>query len=175
MRVIFISFLLILNGCSSLKRDESEVANHISDLKFIISNPIFNETSKMQIKETGYCKLELISDWSKEVSKRKGYSFVKTSIEVNFTNNYKNSLFISAHDENEDGKTIQKWNDRIEINLLKEVEVTKYVQATQSSKVKALKYYTDYVSIGVSDPDNIEQIALLLDAINSISSSCKSL
>jgi len=89
--------------------------------------------------------------------------------------NYKDSLFISAHDETEDGITIQRWSDLIEINLLGETEVNKVVLVNSNSDEIITKYNTDYVSIGVSEPDNFEQIAELLDVLNAISTRCKSL
>jgi len=176
MRILLVLFLIsIIVSCSSIKQGNNAISAHLIDLKRITSKPIFNKSSKITINESELCKINISSQWSSKVSKRKGFYSVQTITEIDFLDNYKDSLFISAHDETEDGITIQRWSDLIEINLLGETEVNKVVLVNSNSDEIITKYNTDYVSIGVSEPDNFEQIAELLDVLNAISTRCKSL
>ena len=176
MRIFYILVLTsVLVSCSSLKQNNIEISNHIADLKRIISKPIFNKSSKTIINEIELCKIGFSSQWLSSVSKRKGFHSVKTTVVIDFINNYENSLFISAHDETEDGITIQRWGDLIEINLFEEAEVKKVTLINSNSDKSITNYNTDYVSIGVSEPSNFKQISELLDVLNLISTSCKSL
>lgn len=176
MRIFYtllLTFLLV--GFSSIKQTNIEISNNLTDLKRIISKPIFNRTSKITINEIELCKITLSSQWLSNVSKRKGFHSVKTTVIIDFINNYEKSLFISAHDETEDGITIHRWGDLIEINLFGDAEVKKVTLIDSNSDKNITKYNTDYVSIGVSDPSNIEQVAELLNVLNLISTRCKSL
>ena len=55
------------------------------------------------------------------------------------------------------------------------MEVKKVTLIDSNSDKNITNYNTDYVSIGVSDPSNIEKISELLDVLSLISTSCKSL
>ncbi|TWX45745.1 hypothetical protein [Colwellia hornerae] len=173
MRVLIILILTILNtSCSTVKSSPNNYTLNFLNLEAIISDPNFNQNSTVIIKNIDTCKVEFKSHWSKEVSERKGFYSVHSAIIVDFTNNYKNSLFVPAHDVIEDGVVQQRWSDLIEINFLKDAEVVKVSLENESSDGFMTFYNTDYLSIGVYNPDDRVQINKLLKAFASVHRSC---
>jgi len=173
MRVLIILILTILNtSCSTVKNTPNNYIMNFSKLEAIISDSNFNQNSTIIIRNIDTCKVEFKSHWSKEVSERKGFYSVHSAIIVDFTNNYKNSLFVPAHDVIEDGVVQQRWSDLIEINFLKDAEVKRVSLENKSSDGFMTFYNTDYLSIGVYKPDNRAKINELLKAFDSVHRSC---
>jgi hypothetical protein len=143
-------------------------------LETILSASNFNQNSTITIRDIDNCKVEFKSHWSKEVSEKKGFYSVHTVRVIDFTNNYKNALFVPAHDVIESGVLQQRWSDLIEINFLKDIEVRRVSLKNEWSDDFITFYNTDYLSIGVYNPDNKNQINKLLKVFDSMHRSCVS-
>jgi hypothetical protein len=173
MRLLIILFLTLLNiSCSTINNKPNNYILDFSNLKAIISDSNFNQNSTISIRNIDTCKIEFKSHWSKEVSERKGFYSVHTAIIIDFSNNYKNSLFVPAHDVIEDGVVQQRWSDLVEINFIKNAEVKKVTLKNESSDGFMKFYDTDYLSIGVSKPEKKLKINELLKAFDSIHRGC---
>lgn len=164
----------MLLGCSS-KAEERKTPKNIEKLNQILSNSIFQQTAKITLNIIEPCKAEFISEWASQVSRRKGFYSVKTFVLVDFKHNFKNTNFTSAHVTSDDGHSFQSWGDVIDLNLIENSAVKKVVLMTANSKESVSTYNTDYISIGVAEPENYDKISELLKAINLVYMDCKSL
>ncbi|MBA6348285.1 MULTISPECIES: hypothetical protein [unclassified Colwellia] len=173
--VFLLSLTIMLLGCFSSKAEEQQTPTNFEKLDQVLSHTIFQKNSKITLNIIEPCKAEFISEWSSEVSKRKGFYSVKTFVLVDFKNNFKNTTFTSAHVTSEDGHSYQSWGDVIDLNLFENSPVKKVVLMNSNSDESVSSYNTDYISIGVGEPENYDKISELLKVIDLVSSGCKSL
>jgi len=175
MRVFVILILAVASfSCSTINNYDHRYNVNFSNLQDIIAEPNFNQNSKWTVSSVEYCKVEFKARWSKAVAKRKGFYAKFTTTVVDFSNNYQNSKFVPAHDVIEDGVVQQRWSDLIEINFAKETEVKRLSLENEGDDIFIASYLTDYISIGVSNPENQPNIKSLLMALDSMYQSCKS-
>jgi len=169
---LFCLFFTLLQSFS-LNAEERKVSKYIEKLGQVLSHSIFQQNSKITLNILEPCKVEFSSEWARDVSKRKGFYSVKTFVVVDFKYNNKSTTFTTAHVTSKDGHSFQSWGDVIDVNLIENTSVRKVVLSTSNSLETVSSYSTDYIPIGVAEPDDYNQISELLKAINLVSTRCK--
>jgi len=172
--VVFCIFMT-QTGCYSSKNDVVEITPTMEGIKLALTLNAFQKSGKTSLNIIDSCVIEIKSDWLPEISELKGYVSVSTTTTIDFKDNFKNTAFVSAHIKSEDGVNYQSWGDLIEINLLNDVKVRKMSVARAGENELITTYDTNYVSIGVLEPDNYNHISGLLKAIIAVADGCSSL
>ena len=143
MRLTLIfSLIFLVVSCTKVNTKSDSYKVNFSKLKAILSDSNFNQAATISIKNIATCKIEFISHWSKEVSKRKGFYSVNTAVIVDFSDNYQDSAFTAAYDVIENDVVTQRWGDLVEINFQRAAEVRKITLEKASSDGVIKRYKT---------------------------------
>lgn len=164
--------LALLVSCSSIVEiDYFEFEHKVSRVNQLLEYDEFQPTAKSIFEIAGPCKVIFRSYWSDEISRQKGFGAVQTSVLLDLKHQIDAIAIIPAHVVTFENSS-QVWRTMIRLDLSSDIQGLFATRAVGETEYSERSYSVDLVSIGISDPDELDNAEILVGLLVDLVEGC---